>query len=131
MRVPHKDLTCALSYAIVHTVRFDGERLKTLRVSRKWDQHRLAEAARAFPSGITQSQISRYENGQEPSGRNALALAKALGVSVESLYVAGETDDDEEDSEVPLRMTLSLDDMLRLRIDEIVAESLARSGAEA
>jgi transcriptional regulator with XRE-family HTH domain len=105
--------------------------LKTLRVSRKWDQHRLAEAARAFPSGITQSQISRYENGQEPSGRNALALAKALGVSVESLYVAGETEDDEEDSEVPLRMTLSLDDMLRLRIDEIVAESLARSGAEA
>lgn len=82
----------------MHIVKFDGKQLKALRVSRKWDQHRLAEAARAFPSGITQSQISRYENGQEPSGRNALALAAALGVEVRDLY----SDDDDTEDRVAL-----------------------------
>lgn len=71
-------------------VRFDGGKLKELRSDRKWDQHRLAEAARSHGVGITQSQVSRYENGQEPSGRNVMALAAALGIEVKDLY--GEPD---------------------------------------
>lgn len=71
-------------------VRFDGTKLKTLRDARTWDQHRLAEAARAHGVGVTQSQISRYENGQQPSGRNAMAIAAALGVEPRELY--GEPD---------------------------------------
>lgn len=75
-------------------MQFDGSRLKALRTTRKWDQHRLAEAARAHGVGITQSQISRYENGQEPSGRNVLAIAAALGVEPKALY--GETAEEDE-----------------------------------
>lgn len=78
---------------------FDGARLKALRTSRKWDQHKLAEAARAHGVGITQSQISRYENGQEPSGRNLLALASALDVEATELYGG---DEDEEVSSLPV-----------------------------
>lgn len=69
-----------------HTMRFNGEKLRDLRKARSWGQHELAEAARGFASGITQAQVSRYENGQQPSGRNALALAMALGVAVTDLY---------------------------------------------
>lgn len=70
----------------MHNVRFDGKKLKALRESRSWDQHRLAETARTLGTGITQSQISRYENGQQPGGHNAMAIAKALGVPVDELY---------------------------------------------
>lgn len=96
-------MTYRLRYAFVHIVRFDGNRLKELRGQRKFDQHRLAEAARAHGVGMTQSQVSRYENGQEPSGRSAIALAKALGVKPEALY--GD-DADEEDSLAPLAADL-------------------------
>jgi transcriptional regulator with XRE-family HTH domain len=84
-------------------VRFDGGRLRDLRTARKWDQHRLAEAARGYGVGVTQSQVSRYENGQEPSGRNVVALASALNVDVRELYDAngsGPSDDDEESDPV-------------------------------
>lgn len=95
-------------------MRFDGEKLKALRVSRRWDQHKLAEAAREHGRvGITQSQISRYENGQEPSGRNALALAGALNVEVRDLY-SGSPDDDAEDR-LPRRQSLS-GDLQRLAV---------------
>lgn len=75
-------------------MRFDGDKLKALRDARKWDQHRLAEAARSHGAGITQSTISRYEHGQEPSGRNIVALAAALEVDPRELY-ADDTDDAE------------------------------------
>jgi transcriptional regulator with XRE-family HTH domain len=78
-------------------VRFDGQRLKALRTARKWDQHRLAETARRHGVGITQSQVSRYENGQEPSGRNALALAAALEVDVADFYAEKASSDDDEE----------------------------------
>lgn len=86
---------------MVHIVRFDGDRLRALRTARKWDQHRLAEAARTHGVGITQSQVSRYENGQEPAARNAMALAAALQVDVADFFANGseaqaDQDDDEE-----------------------------------
>lgn len=81
-------------------MKFDGEKLRKLRTDRKWDQHRLAEAARAHGVGITQSQISRYENGQEPSGRNLVAVAQALGVEPREL-LDGSPDVDEEDALLP------------------------------
>lgn len=85
-------------------MRFDGTRLKALRTAKKWDQHRLAEAARAHGVGITQSQVSRYENGQEPSARNALALASALTVDVREFFANGsepslDTDGDDEEAD--------------------------------
>jgi transcriptional regulator with XRE-family HTH domain len=78
-----------------HIVRFNGDRLEELRLDRKWDQHELAQRARAYGVGITQSQVSRYENGQEPSGRNAMALAGALEVDARELY-AGSPEDPED-----------------------------------
>lgn len=70
-------------------MKFSGEKLKAQRVAKKLDQHALAELGRRRGAGITQSQISRYENGHgEPSGRNALALAAALDVGVNDLYDA-------------------------------------------
>lgn len=92
-------------------MRFSGDTLKRLRLERRWDQHRLAEAARSHGVGITQSQISRYENDHEPSGRNALALASALGVRVEDLYDRAGDDDEEEDSSA---MPLSRDEFAML-----------------
>lgn len=97
-------------------MRFNGGKLKALRDSRKWDQHRLAEAARAHGTGITQSQISRYENGQEPSGRNAMALAAALGVTVEELY--GADAEDEEAASMPSHAAVSFFDA----VDQLVTE---------
>lgn len=67
-------------------MRFDGTKLKAHRDARTWDQHRLAEAARSHGVGVTQSQISRYENGKQPSSRNAMALAAALGVEPRELF---------------------------------------------
>jgi transcriptional regulator with XRE-family HTH domain len=83
-------------------MRFDGHHLKELRIAKKWDQHRLAEAARSHGVGITQSQISRYENGKEPSGRNALALATALGVTVEELFADDEAEAASMNAAAPL-----------------------------
>lgn len=96
--------------------------MKALREGRKWDQHRLAEAARAQGVGVTQSQISRYENGKEPNGRNALALASALGVDVRDLYESNGTPSSEDDEEAHPVRSMSLDDFLRLRIDQVLAE---------
>lgn len=87
-------------------MRFDGEKLKALRSSRRWDQHRAAEECRRHGVGITQSQISRYENGQEPSGRNTLALAAAFGVEPRDLYSA------DAEEEEPVMATLPHRDML-------------------
>lgn len=104
-----------------HTVRFDGQRLKELRLERRWDQHRLASEARKHSTGITQPQISRYENVDkpvEPSGRNALALARALGIEVTELY-AGDSDSNDADDGLT---ALPLDDYLRSRIRQIVRE---------
>jgi len=106
-------------------VRFDGGSLKRLRLDRKWDQHHLAEAARAHGVGITQSQISRYENDHEPSGRNALALAAALGVDVRELYAdALPSDEDEE-----VAAALPFDEYLRLRVRQILREERDKLGA--
>lgn len=77
-------------------MRFDGDKLKTLREARKWDQMRLANEARRFRAGVHQSAISKHEHGhQQPTSRNASAYAKALGVSVLDLY---SLDDDEEEA---------------------------------
>lgn len=105
---------------------FDGARLKQLRVGRKWDQHRLAEAARSHGVGITQSQISRYENGQEPSGRNLLALASALDVDASDLY--GDTSDEEEEA-ASMPVFRGIEDMVavlmpRAALRQIVREEL-------
>lgn len=83
-------------------MRFAGTKLKQLRDERKWDQHTLAEKARAHGVGITQASVSRYENGKEPSGLNALAMARALNVDVNELYTENAGgEDDEESSQVP------------------------------
>lgn len=82
----------------MHSVKFDGGKLKELRTARRWDQHKLAEQARRHAVGINQSSVSRYENGMEPTGRNAVALARALKVDVAELY--GDSDDEDEESDL-------------------------------
>lgn len=77
-------------------MRFDGNKLRDLRKARSWDQHRLAEAARQHQTGITQGAISRYENGMEPTTRNAMAIAVALEVDLSALMREDDAGDDEE-----------------------------------
>ena len=91
-------------------MQFAGSRLRSLRLERRLDQHTLAERARSYGVGVTQSQISRYENGQEPSGRNALALASALVVDVIELYEDDRDadSDDDEDSDAMEALTRAL-----------------------
>lgn len=108
-------------------MRFDGSRLRELRLERCWDQHRLAEEARRHAVGVTQSQISRYENGHEPSGRNAMALAHALNVDVVDLYGgAPEADDeDEEAAALPIKST-AMDEYLRALVREAVRDEVSK-----
>jgi transcriptional regulator with XRE-family HTH domain len=57
-----------------------GDRLKRLRLERKLTQKKLAEDA-----GVRQQHIARWEAGVEPSLPSAVALAKALGTSLDAL----------------------------------------------
>lgn len=60
--------------------------------------------------------IRRWESGQHAPHANVVpALAEALGVSIDELY--GDPEDDEEASR-----SMSLDDLLRIRIREIVRQ---------
>lgn len=104
-------------------MRFDGEKLKTLRDARKWDQHRLAEAARSHGTGITQSTISRYEHGQEPSGRNIVALAAALGVDPRELYGS---DDDLEAATMTAATAANIGEALLAAVRTLVRAELER-----
>ena len=98
-------------------MRFDGAKLKELRGARKWDQHRLAEVARSHGAGITQSQVSRYENGKEPSGRNVVALAAALQIEPRELY--GE---DEAAVEAGPPQPMSFEDFIRSHVEYVLAK---------
>jgi transcriptional regulator with XRE-family HTH domain len=122
-------------------MKFNGSKLKVLREARKWDQHRLAEAARSYGTGITQSQISRYENGKEPSGRNAVALAAALDTTVADLYTddidlatvtAAAASDDDEDSSMTIGQALDrmLERKVQAEVDRRVDEAIDRILAE-
>lgn len=67
-------------------MKFNGQKLADLRRARSWDQHRLANEARKRGFGLTQAQVSRHENGKQPSGRNAIAYSQVLGIPVEAFY---------------------------------------------
>lgn len=104
-------------------MRFRGDRLQKLRVSRKFDQHRLAEAVRKQGVSMTQSKVSRIENGKEPSGSAAIAFAKTLGVTLEELY-----DEDEEAASMPTQaerdFSSAVDALISERVRQVVRESL-------
>lgn len=58
-----------------------GENLKRIRTEKNWSQKQLANA-----SGVQKGLISKYENNAAtPSVYVAYSIAKALGVSIESL----------------------------------------------
>lgn len=60
----------------------DGTRLRLARIAQRLSQHELAEAA-----GVTRQAVAGIEAGHwDPSLRVALALARALGRSVEELF---------------------------------------------
>ena len=69
-----------------------GERLARAREKHGWTQRELAERA-----GIRYETISRIENGKhaEPRVYVAVALAKALGTTVD--YLVGMYEDDESE----------------------------------
>ena len=68
-----------------------GERIKDARLRKGWTQQQLADAV-----GVSQPAIGLWERGKRDIlADNLMALAKALGVSVEEL--AGMLDDQEPD----------------------------------
>jgi transcriptional regulator with XRE-family HTH domain len=61
-------------------------RIVELRAKKGWSQSKLAEEA-----GITQSTLSRIENGtQEPRAQTLVKIADALGVEYRALLESGE-----------------------------------------
>lgn len=65
-----------------------GQRLKELRLKKKWNQTDLAKA-----SGCSQSDISRWERGEvSPSWAAVVALCKALGVACSTFMEPVEPD---------------------------------------
>jgi len=69
-------------------------RVKAARLSLGMNQSELARA-----SGLTRAAISRWESNpsSSPNARAALSVAKALGVSVESLLAETKTEPSEDD----------------------------------
>ena len=69
-------------------------RVKAARLSLGMNQSELARA-----SGLTRAAISRWEvnPSRSPNATSALAVAKALGVSVESLLTETKTEPSEDD----------------------------------
>lgn len=62
--------------------------IKRLRLEKGWSQKRLAEEA-----GLSQSFIHSVETGEKsPTIRSIRKIAKALGVPVEKIIHAGETE---------------------------------------
>ena len=66
-----------------------ADRIKELRMKRKWTQQNLADAA-----GLTRTSVYYYEQGREPGIDAACKLASALGVPV-SYLVAGDPNQEE------------------------------------
>lgn len=90
-----------------------GNRLKELRIAKKWNQEDLANAM-----GLTQASISQFEKGQRiPTPANINKLAEVLGVSRESL--AGENDGKFE-KEMLMRNIRDLTPETLRKINEIV-----------
>jgi transcriptional regulator with XRE-family HTH domain len=65
----------------------DGAKIRALRSKRRWTQKQLA-----MVSGIDQSIISNLENNAKPGTRTEtmVALARALGVATDDLFVPAE-----------------------------------------
>lgn len=61
--------------------KFDGDKVKKLRLQANLTQEELAEMI-----GCNQDQISRFEKGQEPRYQTLKPLANALEVDIEYLY---------------------------------------------
>jgi transcriptional regulator with XRE-family HTH domain len=78
-----------------------GERLAKARDKRGWTQQELAERA-----GVRYETINRIENGKhtEPRVYVALALAKALGTTVD--YLAGMYEDEKDSEHQPAAAAL-------------------------
>lgn len=61
--------------------KFDGEKVKKLRMQANLKQEELADMI-----GCSQNQISRFEKSQEPRYITLKKLANALEVDIEYLY---------------------------------------------
>ena len=73
-----------------------GERLKQLR-GKKYSQEELAELL-----NVHNNTISKWENGtQEPRAKRLKELAEILGTT--SAYLIGETDNPEQQKEIPFK----------------------------
>lgn len=62
-------------------MKFDGEKLKDLRLKSNLKQTELAEAV-----GVGQDRISRYEKGEEPPFQVLVRLERFFGVQAEHLF---------------------------------------------
>lgn len=61
--------------------KFDGEKLKQLRLDFNLTQAELGEMI-----GVGRDRICRYEKGEEPKYTTLVELARALGVSTKDLF---------------------------------------------
>lgn len=61
-------------------MRIDADRLRQLREQRAWSQEQLAEIA-----GLSTRTVQRVERGERASHETRMALAAALGLSVEDI----------------------------------------------
>ena len=75
----------------------NNARITELRRKRKWEQQQLAKEA-----GVAKSVISRLERGLQDDFKISViaAVAKALGVSVDSLLLHSQVDTDDIDGEL-------------------------------
>lgn len=71
----------------MESVLIDGEKIRALRNKRRWTQKELS-----LTSGIDQSLISDLENNKKTGPRidTMVALARALGVTTDDLFVPAE-----------------------------------------
>lgn len=65
----------------MQNAKFDGDKVKQLRLESNLTQTELAEMI-----GTSQEQISRFEKGQEPQFQTLKKLAKALEILSDDLY---------------------------------------------
>lgn len=82
----------------MRTACVNPDRIYQARLAAKKTQADVAYAIRQHGHKANERSIRRWESGQHAPHANVVpALAEALGVAIDALYLASESDDEEED----------------------------------
>lgn len=101
------------------------QRIREARLGARLTQEQLAEKIGTRARNIVRWEKTGGEGAHEPRSRYVAAIAVATGKDVAFFFQKDEQADD--DSEAARMPSLSIDELLRLRISEIVAEQIARA----